>query len=107
MVQLPVVDMKLSGPLHPPVRHWHFVRASNAAEKNIQCLIEKTVKGTSSFFPICVLDPFVKNRDLKKKNRDFFNDEIIDFKNSTCIYYFCKEYISMYEAQIRYKDFCN
>ena len=65
-MQLLVVDMKLSGPLHPPVRHWHFVRASDAAEKNIQCLIEKTVKGTSSFSPICVLDHFLL------KNRDFF-----------------------------------
>lgn len=41
MVQLPTVDMKLSGLHHPPVRHLYFSRQSNTGTKNIRHLIEK------------------------------------------------------------------
>lgn len=48
-VQLPAVDMKLSGPHHPLVRPWRFVREGNAAEKNVQRLIEED--SSSDLFP--------------------------------------------------------
>lgn len=35
MVQLPVLDMKLSGPHHPLVRHLHFVREIDAREEKL------------------------------------------------------------------------